>query len=110
MVKKGDKNEICYKCLNLSSLIYNDQSRKINLKAHPFLFLFCLIDSIEPIKVIHDCKLLKKISIRIEENHISIDYSKLCNVFQDDYSKRIKGMKEWLMDVNVDGSKIIIML
>lgn len=110
MIKKGDKNEKCYSCINLGSLIYNDQSRAINLIVHPFLFLFCLIDSIEPIKVIPDCKMLKKISIRIEDDHISVDCSKLCNVLQDDYSKRIKGMKKWLMDVNENGSEIIIML
>lgn len=110
MVKKGDKNEKCYACTNLSSLIYNDQSREINLKEHSLLFLFCLIDTIEPIKIITDCKLLKKISIRIEDDKFSVDCSKLCNVLQDDYNKRIKGMREWLTDVNVDGSKKIVML
>ena len=106
IVKKGDNNEKCYTCKRLNHLIFDHQSREIKSKQHPFLFLFCLIDSIEPIKIVHDYHLLQKMSIDIQDNGITLDYSNLCNVLCKVFSKKIIDMGLWITDVNKDGTII----
>lgn len=99
MAKKGNQNEKCYTCINLSSLIYNNQSREINLKDHSLLFLFCLIDTIESLKIIHNFNLLKIISLEISTQSIIIDYSNLCQVMKEEWEKKLKDLNEWLTNV-----------
>ena len=102
MIEDCEKNIdtiTCYKHLELSKLIYKTQSRTI--KESPFLFLLCLVDSIDPIKIFKNLDIL---------NHIAFDFSKagsidihtdgLCQPKQNQYLLIIKGLNGWLTDVN----------
>ena len=102
MIEDCEKNIdtiTCYKHLDLSKLIYKTQSRII--KGAPCLFLLCLVDSIDPIKIFKDLDIL---------NHITFDFSiagcidihtdGLCQPKKNQYLYIIKGLYDWLTDVN----------
>lgn len=106
MIKMGDRNDLCYTCKMLKNLVYDTHSREIKKDKHPFLFLFCLVDTLEPVKTIHDYCLLKKISLVIKDDSIQLNYSKLCEVLQTDYYEIIQKMDKWLTDVDDTGTTI----
>ena len=69
---KGSKDELRYTSLGLSDLVIGKGHPLIKLQEHPFLFLLCLIDTIEPIKKLysdppHVKEILEAISIRFEQ-------------------------------------------
>lgn len=78
----------------LGSLITN-KKYKINLKEYPIFFLFCLVDSIEPIKVVKDVKSLKKISIDINYNTLSFKTTLKCGCGEK-ILNNINSLNDWL--------------
>ncbi len=88
-----------YKYFNLNKLVSSE--RLINIKKDPLLYLLCLIDTIEPIKIFYDNNHLDKISIEFKNNSILIDVSKLTELVRCDYLGRIISLNYWLTDVNI---------
>jgi hypothetical protein len=99
MVKRGDWNEKCYTCKRMNGLVYDTHLREIKIDKHPFLFLFCLVDTLEPIKTLHNYNLLKKISLEIKSDNIKLDYSKLCQITKKNSCHIGVKMNDWLTDV-----------
>ena len=75
---------------------------KIHLHEHPFLFLFCLVDSIEPIKVVKDVTLLDKILLEISGEGVKIDVLLTC-ACHDKLLENIDNLKSWLTNTSVKG-------
>ena len=105
-INKSDRNIHCYRHFKLDKLVYNDQSRAIQINKAPFLFLFCLVDSIEPLKKVFDIKKLKDISLDFDKGSITLGYDKLCPVVYEDYKRTILNLNDWLTDISNDGTKI----
>lgn len=106
-VKASDKNAKCYRHYKLDKLIYEGISREI--KKSPLLFLLCLVDSIEPIKVFHDHELTKYLEIEFKDNTIGLLFS-APNINNDKYTNRIKGLNDWLCDISQQQDKLLIHL
>ena len=70
--------------------------------------MFCLVDSIEPLKKVFDIKQLKNIIIRFEDDSIILGYNKLCPVLFEDYKRTVLSLDDWLTDVSTDGTIITI--
>lgn len=66
-----------YHCCKLDKLIIGKEEYKISATEHPFLFLFLLADSIEPIKRLEGTEWLDQINISFTDNGIKIDLSRL---------------------------------
>lgn len=98
----------CYSHFSLDKLVYKKISRNISPDKNPILFFFCLIDSIEPIKTIHNHKKLANILIDIKDNGIEFDFSKLCPVMEKQLRERIQGLNSWLTNISNDGTIICI--
>lgn len=103
-----DRNKPCYDCFHIDKLVYKDKSRAIQINGSPLLFLFCLVDSIEPLKKVHDYKLLKSITLSIAKDSIMLDYNGLCPAIKDDYKRTIICLDEWLTDTSNDGTLIML--
>jgi len=111
--KSNNETKNRYEANNLNELILKDRKKKISMKRHPFLFLFSLVDSIEPIKVFEEYNELEKFEIECENDKIiiRIQDEELFNK----YSENIEGkkddengmsLKDWLVsDVQVNKSK-----
>ena len=93
---KEKENAKLYKCYGLENLIKN--GRIINLKNHPLLYLFCLVDSIEPYK-----NGIENIQMTINQKRICIKHSD-CIGDKDGYLKKIYELKEWLADVTINSN------
>lgn len=107
-IKGTDRNVPCYKHFQLDKLIYSNQSREIQFNKNALFFLFCLVDSIEPLKKVFDIKQLKNIIIRFEDDSIILGYNKLCPVLFEDYKRTVLSLDDWLTDVSTDGTIITI--
>jgi len=103
-VKYGENNVgsiMCYKCQHLEELIYNIDSRII--KKSPFLFLLCLVDSIEPIKIFNDVDKLRHMAFDFsKERCIEIHTRKICQIHKEHYLSKIKELNDWLTDVTIN--------
>ena len=73
------------------------------MEEHPFLFLFCLVDTIEPVKVVEDIRLLDKIDMEIAEEGLKIDIKLICQC-RNRLLSNIEGLKDWLTNVSVSGN------
>ena len=108
MIEDCEKNNdtiICYKHLDLSKLIYKTQSRII--KESPCLFLLCLVDSIDPIKIFKDLAILNCIAFDFsKEESIEIHTDRLCQPKKNDYTYRILGLNDWLCDTTKTTIKV----
>lgn len=93
----------------LNSLILKKNERKINLNDHPFLFLFCLVDGIEPSKVIKDNNLLDKIQIEIKKNELVIESNLECGCHEVLLNKA-KELSNWLTTTKRNGNSVSIYL
>lgn len=98
MIGPKDKNVECYHCCELDKLI--DAGKPIDLKKHPLLFLLCLADSIEPMKILHSVEEFKKITIEFSEDMLSINAKDLCPAKHDAYISAIIDIGNWLTDSN----------
>ena len=74
--------------------------RLIHPQEHPFLFLFCLVDSIEPVKVVKDVNLLDKILLEIADEGIKIDVQLTCGC-HNKLLNSIRDLDNWLTKVSV---------
>ena len=96
--EKDTIDAILYKKYGLDSLIYKKGELKILPDKSPLFFFFCLIDSIEPIKLIKDVSLLDNIDILFNNSTIIIT-NNLIRDFKEKYSNRILGLCNWLTPV-----------
>jgi hypothetical protein len=101
-VNKKSADFYCYKHFKLESLI-KDKARIITLKDSPMLFLFSLVDSIEPLKVLQRTNYLKDIQIDFKEKYFVINIESLPCKIREEYRNRIKGLNDWLLDVESYG-------
>ena len=105
-IDENDGNTPCYRHFQLDKLVYNGQSRAINIKMNALFFLFCLVDSIEPMKRVLDFQQLKNISMSIDKGSITLNYDLLCPVLYEDYKQTIIKLNDWLTDISDDGTVI----
>ena len=94
------KDDECYKAMNLDALCGDDPRRNITLHEHPLLFLFCLVDSIEPMKLFGNTEMLSEISVSFQDNSILFRLDKLCDEKKQLYARKIQDLDKWLTDVN----------
>ena len=94
-IKEGSEYEYCYKHFHLDNLITSEHVIKI--ENHPILFLFCLVDSIEPIKTFGDCSYFDKITMHINPyDQIELDLDKLPNGIKRKMIKIGLDLNDWL--------------
>lgn len=96
----GDSQNQCYRCKALYALISDGKSRNIKLPEHPLLFLFDLVDSIEPMKLFGGTEILSEISVSFSDKSISFDLDKLCDGKRQLYARKIQDLNNWLTDEN----------
>ncbi len=96
----GRSENRCYPCKALYALISDDKSRNIKLQEHPLLFLFDLVDSIEPMKLFGGTEILSEISVSYSDKSISFIFDKLCDGKKQQYARKIQDLNNWLTDVN----------
>lgn len=95
-IREGDIDEQTYRNSNLSDLILDKQEdSKINLKKHAFLFLFALIDTIDPIKTLRSFENLEKLKCEIDSDKIIFEVND--NRFKNDYFNKVCDLKNWLI-------------
>lgn len=89
-----------YKKFNLKKLIIEKEEYKIKLQSHPLFFFFCLMDTIEPIKIVKDIDLIENIDVSFPANgnEIIINNNLKCGC-ADIYDKAIRGINNWLTKV-----------
>lgn len=96
-----------YKIAKLDDLILIDNQYKIEFKKHPIFFLFCLIDTIEPIKVLKDMSIIDDIKISLKSEgdrkiEIEINCENIRNdVLKKEYLDKIKSLENWLTPVKI---------
>jgi hypothetical protein len=95
--KPEDENK--YIVSGLCPLINTKKKHKITLQYYPVFFLFCLVDSIEPVKVVKDVDLLKEIKYDITSNSIKCQVKLKCGC-RDRLIKNISELNDWLCPVN----------
>lgn len=98
-VAPNDNAEFYYRLCGLHRLINAD--RIIRLNKNPLLYLLCLVDTLEPVKLFNDTSILDNIEIEIKANTITIDASKLPDEMRCDYLGRIVYLNNWLTDVRI---------
>ena len=95
-----------YRLFGLDNLILNDDGRmyKHECRKYPIFFLFCIIDTIEVIKVTCGIEELGKISLEILEDGdaILIDISEARD--QKRLMANIKSLDKWITDVTVESN------
>lgn len=97
-------NMECYRCMGLDSLIMEPLIKKrktyvISFKESPLLFLFDLVDTLEPVKRQELANALCLIRWRVNKKSITFDLSDLSPEQQELYSKQLMGMNSWLTRV-----------
>lgn len=109
-IREGDSLESEYRRNDLQELILSkDEKPKVNYKQHPFLYLFMLVDSIDPIKISGDFLSLNHIKIETSEDEILFEI--IDKNIRDNYFNRINGLKEWLVpEIIEDGNTIRILI
>lgn len=95
-IRKGDPAEQNYEDNHLDDLILDTNSGpKIDYIKHSFLFLFALVDSIEPVKELDNFKNLNKLYLDIHDNKIILELDD--TKYQDKYFKKVQDLKTWLV-------------
>ena len=93
-----------YRVAGLSNLILSSQKLKSGIYSgypirygfHPMFFLFCLVDTIEPIKRLNT---LEGIKFKTENNRISINIKLITDAYIEYLQKNVIGMKDWLLHI-----------
>lgn len=96
----------------LAENIVDDEypSYPIKMEDYPIFFLFGLVDSIEPIKVVKDVEHLKHVFWDIQKDSITISTDLTC-VFKDRLLGNVRTLKNWLcqaVDINEFSVKLTI--
>lgn len=95
-IPKGDEDENIYKAHNLAELILDqDEAPKIKLTKHSFLYLFCLVDTLDPIKIFNSFEELNKVSFDVVENMIILEVSD--DKLRAKYFEKVNTLKPWLI-------------
>lgn len=102
----NDSSEGYYRFFKLEKLITTDKI--IILEKCPLLYLLCLVDSMEPIKIIGNNSLLKEIEIEIQEDKISLNIKKLPDMPRCKYIGKLLSMETWLANVTVETEEMIV--
>lgn len=97
-IKADDPNYNCYIDYKLNDFI-DPSKREIALNEHPFLFLFSIIDSIEPIKILHDVSKFSNVDICFNDDSLEFKFSSLCKPLQKSCESRIISLNDWLTKV-----------
>lgn len=97
--RKGDDFYECYECFSLDDLCKEDKPRNITLDEHPLLFLFCLVDSIEPLKTFGCVEELKSVNVEFSPESLTISVDMHCNGKKLNYLRKIQSLNDWLTDV-----------
>lgn len=102
-----DENEEYYRKFKLTKLIsYN---KLIDKERMPLLYLLCLVDSIEPIKLVKNDYLLDNIFIDIIDNNIVVDLTRIKDwKIQLGYLGKLKALNTWLTKVDVKNKSCAI--
>ena len=90
-----------YHYFDLSELCGN---AKISFRESPLLFLLCLVDSIDPVKIFDGLSeeiVLKSINLAFDGNIILINYRKNSGINFDDLKFKVNDLETWL-DVSVN--------
>lgn len=98
-----------YKGYGLDALVHKKGELKILSHKSPLFFFFCLIDTIEPIKVIKDVSLLENIDILFDKSNIVITNNLSC-ACKDNYSNKILDLGNWLTPVRMTNNRIEIFI
>lgn len=110
MKRDNDKKIEEYKNAGLNSLIMSSIKNgdddhyieyKIKFEEYPLYTLFCIIDTIEPLK---STSCLSEIDMRLEGKKIIIKSN------DSVYRQKVLGLNEWLLSVIQDDNKVIISL
>ena len=91
-----------YRCMGLDSLIIKRKKYIISFNENPLLFLFDLVDTIEPVKKIELSNVLHSIYWRTNNKSVTLDLSYLNLEQKDIYSKQLADMCTWLTRVVQD--------
>jgi hypothetical protein len=83
-----------YELYKLHELILDEDKHKIKFKEYPFLFLFCLVDSIEPIKRINPIP-LSQVSLEISEDKEEITIRPHLNKY---FLEGIQNSTKWVTE------------
>lgn len=107
-IRKGDIDEQIYKDNNLEALILdNGQTSKIDLKKHGFLYLFMLVDTIDPIKKFETFENLSMIKCNIENNLITLEIEN--DNMRIEYFNKVQELKQWLIsDIKEENNSLKI--
>jgi hypothetical protein len=107
-IRTGDPDEHEYLRNDLGSLILDkDEKPKINLEKHSFLYLFLLVDSIDPIKTFDKYENLTNIRIETSSSDLRLVVNN--KDFRDQYFKKVESLKEWLVpEIKISQDTIII--
>jgi len=107
-IRKGDISEQAYRDNNLDDLILEKhEDSKINLKKHSLLFLFALVDTIEPVKTLGSYENLKKLKCEVDSDKIIFELND--SEFKNDYFNNVCDLKKWLIPkIKVDNNRIEI--
>lgn len=89
----------CYRCMKLDPLIKKRKKYMISFKESPLLFLFDLVDTLEPVKRQELANALCLIRWRVNKKSITFDLSALSSEQQKLYSEQLMGMHSWLTRV-----------
>lgn len=106
--KKKCVSEI-YKKFNLNQLLLDEGEYKIELNSYPIFFFFCLIDTIEPIKVVKNPALLEQIDISFGEKEIIISNNLKCGCGEH-YLKGVRDLNDWLAQTKWKDNQVTIEL
>jgi hypothetical protein len=96
----------CYEQAGLNDLIFNGEY-KIKLYKYPFLFLFCLVDTIEPYKRFKNIEILDNISLEILNDTIIIESNLICSC-NETILNHAKSLNDWLAPAKKNGNTVII--
>jgi hypothetical protein len=108
-IRKGSEYECCYRHYGLHELITKEYLIKAEI--HPILFLFCLVDSIEPIKICGDYSYFDKMDLYINsQDQIELELDRLPITIRKKIEKMGRGLKEWLTQSEEKENKLIINL
>lgn len=103
--KEGETRN--YKKYHLDSLITSQKI--IKRSRHPVFFLFCLVDTIEPIKVLRKKDLLSNVLFSIDNKSLIIKLLKAGGECKSDYMKRVCDLNKWLTPVTkAEADSVII--
>lgn len=107
-IRKGDRDEQVYKENKLDALILDEgQTSKIDLRKHGFLYLFMLVDTIDPIKKVKTFNNLNMIKCNVENNLITLEIED--DNLREKYFKKVLELRQWLIpDIRLINKRVQI--